>query len=311
MTAVVEASPQQRRYRPTGPFDLHATLAPHMRGKHDPCHRIDPSGAHWRTWRTPDGPVTLRFATDRAAGEIDVQAWGSGSSWALDNVPSLLGADDDWSGLVLAHPILHETRRRISGMRLSRSLCVFEALVPAIIEQLVVGLEAWRSWSQLLRRFGTVAPGPNPFDLRVFPSAAVLREIPDWEWHRLGLDGRRRRTVIAAAHVAHRIDECRSLDVETSARRLRSLHGVGAWTVAETLQRSHGAADLISVGDYHISNNVGYVLAGRPRTDDAGMLELLEPYRGHRQRVVRLIEATGMGAPRYGPRMPLRNNRGR
>lgn len=311
MIATVDALPRQRRYRPAAPLDLHATLGPHVRGKHDPCHRVDTSGAHWRTWRTPAGPVTLRLAADRAAGEIDVQAWGSGSSWALDNVPSLLGADDDWSGLVLEHPILRETRRRSSGMRLSRSLCVFEALVPAIIEQLVVGFEAWRTWSQLLHRFGTVAPGPNPFDLRVFPPADVLLAIPDWEWHRLGLDGRRRRTVIAAAQVARRIDECSSLDIEASARRLRSLHGVGAWTVAETLQRSHGAADLVSVGDYHIPNNVGYVLTGRPRTDDAGMLELLEPYRGHRQRVVRLIEASGLGAPRYGPRMPLRNNRSR
>jgi hypothetical protein len=36
------------------------------------------------------------------------------------------------------------------------------------------------------------------------------------------------------------------------------------------------------------------------------MLELLEPYRGHRQRVVRLILAAGIRherrAPRYSPR---------
>jgi hypothetical protein len=33
------------------------------------------------------------------------------------------------------------------------------------------------------------------------------------------------------------------------------------------------------------------------------MLELLEPYRGQRGRVQRLIEASGIVAPRYGPRM--------
>jgi hypothetical protein len=37
------------------------------------------------------------------------------------------------------------------------------------------------------------------------------------------------------------------------------------------------------------------------------MLELLEPYRGHRGRVIRLLEAAGITAPRYGPRMPLRH----
>jgi hypothetical protein len=37
------------------------------------------------------------------------------------------------------------------------------------------------------------------------------------------------------------------------------------------------------------------------------MLELLEPYRGHRGRVLRLLFAAGIEAPRYGPRLPLRS----
>ena len=88
-----------------------------------------------------------------------------------------------------------------------------------------------------------------------------------------------------------------------------ALRGIGAWTAAEVVQRSHGAPDVVSVGDYHLPNAVGFVLTGRPRTDDAGMLALLEPYRPHRQRVVRLVEASGIAAPRYGPRMALRDNR--
>jgi len=299
--------PRQRVYRPTEPVDLHATLGTHKHGPHDPCHQIDAAGAHWRTWRTPDGPATVRFAASK--GEITVEAWGSGAGWALDVTPSLLGVDDDWSGLTLDHAVLRDTRRRNPGLRLSRSYRVFEALVPAIIEQLVSGVEAFRSWRQLVNRFGDAAPGPTPVALKVFPEARVLREIPDWEWHRLGLDGRRRRTVIASAHVAHRIDECAYLDIETSAKRLRTLPGVGQWTVAETLQRSHGAPDLVSVGDYHVPSLVGFALTGAPRTDDDGMLALLAPYAGHRQRVVRLIEASGRRAPRFGPRMPLRDYR--
>lgn len=308
MTAFV-AEPRQRRYRPAGECDLDATLGPHMRGLHDPCHQVDQAGAHWRTWRTPDGPVTLRIAADAAAAQIDVQAWGSGSAWALDAVPTLLGADDDWSGLSLAQAVLRQTRRRAPGLRLTRSGLVFEALAPAIIEQLVTNIEAWRVWGRLVRRFGEPAPGPNPLALKVFPNAETLREIADWEWHGLGLDGSRRRALVAAARVAQRIDECGSLDVEASVRRLEALPGVGKWTAAETLQRSHGAADLISIGDYGLSNMIGYALAGRARTDDAGMLALLEPYRGHRQRVVRLVEASGVRPPRYGPRMAPREYR--
>jgi hypothetical protein len=37
------------------------------------------------------------------------------------------------------------------------------------------------------------------------------------------------------------------------------------------------------------------------------MLELLEPYRGHRARVLRLLMLAGASAPRFGPRMPLRD----
>jgi len=300
-----------RRYRPPGKVDLDVTLAPHRRGRRDPCHRVDPAGAHWRTWRTPDGPVTLRMAADPSAGEIDVRAWGCGSSWALDAVPALLGAGDDWSGLDLEHAVLRESRRRFAGLRLSRSGCVFEALVPAVIEQLVTEIEARRTYTRMVHGFGEPAPGPNPFDLKVFPTAEVISQIPGWEWHQIGLDGRRRQTVRAAAQVARRIDECRSLDIEISARRLVSIPGVGAWTVAETLQRSHGAPDLISVGDYHLANQVGYLLTGAPRTSETALLALLEPYRPHRQRVVRLVEATGVGAPRYGPRTAVRDNRGR
>jgi hypothetical protein len=36
------------------------------------------------------------------------------------------------------------------------------------------------------------------------------------------------------------------------------------------------------------------------------MLELLEPYRGQRGRAVRLLELSGIRAPRYGPRLAPR-----
>jgi 3-methyladenine DNA glycosylase/8-oxoguanine DNA glycosylase len=307
VTLTAGAPPLERRYQPPGPLDLGATLAPHQRGRYDPCQRVGSDGGYWRTWRTPIGAATLRLAAD--SGEIDARAWGPGASWALDALPALLGADDDWTGLELPAGILRDTRRRRIGMRLSSSGRVFEALVPAIFEQLVTGIEARRGWTSLLRRFGDPAPGPAPDGMRVFPSASVLREVPDWEWHRIGLDGARRRTLLGAAVVAARLDAAASLDIETTVGMLRSLPGVGAWTAAEVVQRSHGASDVVSVGDYHLPNEVGFVLTGRPRTDDAGMLALLEHYRPHRQRVVRLVEACGIAAPRFGARMAIRDYR--
>ena len=309
MTVTTGLLPLVRRYRPTGPLNLGATLGPHVRGRFDPCHRIGADGAHWRTWRTPIGPATLRLSADPGAGEIDATAWGAGADWALDGVPPLLGEGDEWPSLDLPAGVLRDTHRRLAGLRLSRSGLVFEALVPAILEQLVTGIEARRSWDRLLARFGSTAPGPAPEGMRVFPEPAVLTRIHDWEWHRLGLDGRRRHTLVGAAHVAHRLDEAAAFDVDAAVRRLVSLPGIGVWTAAETVQRSHGAPDTVSVGDYHLPNAVGYVFTGRPRSDDTQMLALLEPYRPHRQRVVRVVEACGVVAPRYGPRMALRDNR--
>ncbi len=62
------------------------------------------------------------------------------------------------------------------------------------------------------------------------------------------------------------------------------------------------------MGDYHLPKAVGWTLARRI-TDDAGMLELLAPYAGHRYRVTRLIELGGSQPPRRGPRMPVRDYR--
>ena len=89
--------------------------------------------------------------------------------------------------------------------------------------------------------------------------------------------------------------------------RLRSIPGVGAWTAAETSRVACGDPDALSLGDFHTPSMVAWALAGEARADDARMLELLEPYRGQRARLVRLLEVAGVRAPSFGPRRPLRS----
>jgi 3-methyladenine DNA glycosylase/8-oxoguanine DNA glycosylase len=52
-----------------------------------------------------------------------------------------------------------------------------------------------------------------------------------------------------------------------------------------------GDADAVAVGDLHLPHLVARWLAGEHRGTDARMLELLEPFRGHRARVIRLLMA--------------------
>ena len=94
-----------------------------------------------------------------------------------------------------------------------------------------------------------------------------------------------------------------------ASERMRALPGVGPWTAAEVALVALGDADAVPVGDYHVPHMVSWALAGEPRGSDERMLDLLEPFAGHRGRVVRLLAAAGLAAPRFGPRMPLRSFR--
>jgi 3-methyladenine DNA glycosylase/8-oxoguanine DNA glycosylase len=177
-----------------------------------------------------------------------------------------------------------------------------------VLEQKVVSREAHRAWRYLLRTFGEPAPGPAPAGMRVCPAPRTWARIPSWHWHRAGVEGVRAQTIITAAGVAGRLEQALELTPAEADRRLRSLPGIGVWTSAEILQRAAGDPDAVSVGDYNLPKAVGWTLAGRI-TDDAGMLELLAPYAGHRYRVTRLIELGGRRPPRHGPRMSVRDYR--
>jgi 3-methyladenine DNA glycosylase/8-oxoguanine DNA glycosylase len=294
-------------WRAPFPVDLARTLAVHRRGPGDPAFRIAADGSMWRTALTPEGPGTIRVAR---AGTVTIgaAAWGPGASWLLRMLPAALGADDDPSGFSPVHPVLGRLAQRHPGLRIGRTGLVMEALVPAVLEQKVSGVEAHRAWRRLLLRHGDPAPGPVPPGMRVFPPPAVWRRIPSWEWHRAGAEAVRARTIIGAAHAAGRLEEIIAMTPAAADRRLQSLPGIGPWTSAEIRQRACGDPDAVSVGDLHLPGVVGWALAGR-LVDDAGMLELLAPYAGHRHRAASLLVAGGLGPPRRGPRMPVRDYR--
>ena len=306
-----------RVWEPPFPLDVALVLGVHRRGSRDPAYHVDAAGAVWRTSRTPDGPATLRVVSpprDRGrAGfseppRITGTAWGPGASWILDRLPDLLGARDDPDRFRPEHPRLRDLAARYPGLRLGRTGRVLEALVPAVLEQKVVGKEATRAWRLMLTWYGTSAPGPAPAGMRVVPAAATWEAIPSWDWHRAGVEGIRAATIAGAARIADSLERICALPGPQADQLLRSLPGIGPWTSAEVRQRACGDPDAVSVGDYHLPAMVGWTLAGQPADDD-GMLALLAPYAGQRHRAARLIEIGGSGPPRRGPRMPVREYR--
>ncbi|MFG2873355.1 DNA-3-methyladenine glycosylase family protein [Streptomyces sp. NPDC048338] len=292
-----------RRWTPAAPTDLGLVLGPLRRGPADPTFRATPDGSFWRATRTPVGPGTLRVALNRGEGVVEAEAWGPGADWLLDGLPQLLGAEDEPAAFTPRHRLLAATHRRRPGLRLTRTGLVMESLIPSILEQKVTTNEAYRAWRLLVRSYGEPAPGPGTPQLHVMPDARTWSLIPSWEWHRAGVDDKRAATVLRAAKVARRMEEAARMEPEQAQRRLELIPGIGPWTSAETIQRSNGAPDAVTVGDYHLPGIVGYALAGDRAADDAAMLELLAPYAGQRHRAARLVLLSGRTPPRRAPRM--------
>ncbi len=291
-----------------GPASPGATLAPLRRGTNDPTFQIAADRAIWRTSLLSSGPVTARIA--RIGPEsVRAQAWGDGAAQFVEELPAFLGADDDWSDFQPSHPLVAEAAQRAAHLRLGRTGRVLEALIPAVIEQRVPGADAFRAWRLLLGKYGSPAPGPAPARMRVFPPAEVWRRIPSWEFHRVNIDPGRARTIVGCAQRAGALERLVAKPASDARQALTTLPGVGVWTAAEVAQRAFGDADALSVGDYHVPKMIGWTLVGHP-VDDDGMVELLEPLRPHRHRVVRLLEVSGLAyEPRRGPRLPVQHIR--
>lgn len=334
-----------------GAYDLPRTLFPLQRGYADPSIRVDrPEGAAgsgtvdsgavdsgalasgavgsgaWMAFSIDAGPVLVRL-DQTSPSEVRVRIWArheAAAQEAADRAPILLGMHDEWEpfetmlddGEDQISASLAQVRRRHPGMRLTATGQLFDQLVTATLEQKVTHEQARHGWRTLLRRYGERPPGPAPDWMRLPVPASRLRLVPSWEWHAMWVQPPLAKTI---QRLAERESAVRRLGAGTDlgteavnalAQRLQAIPGIGPWTVAEALQRSHGAADLPAVGDFHLAHLVGEALTGR-RTDDAGMLRLLEPWEGHRQRAIRLIKLSGFSHQRFGPKLHPEDHRGR
>lgn len=284
-----------------GPLSLGSTLGPLVHGRADRTIRLSTREA-WIALRTPAGPSTLRI-THVAPRRVHATAWGDGRDLALERAPSIIGELDEPERLVAQHRIVRRLQRTYDGLRLPRVGSVMHALVPSILEQKVTGTEAARAYAALQRALAERAPGPDA-GLLLPPDPGRLAGLPYHAFHPFGVERRRSDVIRGAASAAAWLEAAATAD--EAARRLRSLPGIGVWTTAEVLRSVFGDPDAVSVGDFHIPHSVAWALAGEPRGTDERMLELLEPYRGQRGRVQRLLEVARITAPRYGPRMAPR-----
>ncbi len=280
-----------------GPLDLRSTLGPLTLT----WGRFDSDG-WWRPMRTPVGPATLNLV--RTTIGVRGTAWGPGAGWVLGRIERLCGLEDDPSTFQTDHPLIAPLHRRSQGARFGATGLVFDALVWAILGQKVTGKEAKSSLRGLVRSFSDPAPGPKPIPLP--PDPDRIAGAPYHALHPLGIEKRRADVLRDVASHASRLEAMVGVDAVTVRTALERRRGIGVWTSAETVVVSHGDADALSVGDFHLKHLVAWHLTGEPRGTDERMVDLLEEFRPHRARVTRLLERLGP-YPRYGPRQPVRN----
>lgn len=283
-------------FRPPGPLALRRTLAAAGIKEHR-------AGAIWWTTVLPTGAATLSLRSE--GPEVVVSGWGSGAEEALGRVPRLLGFDDDPEAF--EPHALRDFHLHSLGLRLGSTGAVYDAIVPAILAQVVTSAEAKSSYRNLVCAYGETAPGPAP-DLRLPPAATTIGALGYEDLHPLGIERKRAVTLIEASRRAKRLDEIVGMDRSAAYHRLTAVSGIGEWTAAKVMGEAWGDRDAVMVGDYNLPSMVTWALAGERVGTDEAMLELLEPFRPQRRRAILLMKQSGVKAPRRGPKTPVRRH---
>ena len=128
--------------------------------------------------------------------------------------------------------------------------------------------------------------------MRVPPTPAAVLSIADWEWHKAGVDGARRRALVHAARVAHRLERGGELRGRPGRDLLRTVPGIGFWTAAEVAQRA-GATRTRSAWATSTSRVSSGTRCWAGNWTTRACWRCWRPYAPHRQRVVRYLEAGG------------------
>jgi 3-methyladenine DNA glycosylase/8-oxoguanine DNA glycosylase len=293
-------------WRPDFAISVRLTLSVLRHGIGDPCHRVAQDGAIWRTSRLPTGPVTYRIQQD-GPSVVSAQAWGPGGDELIESIPELLGGNDDPDSFDPRDDRVRAAQARFRGLRIPTTNRVLESLVPAVLEQKIVGLDAFAHWRRLVSRFGEPAPGPAPTGMLLPPTAEAWQQIPTWSWHEAGVEQRKARTIATAASYAGRLEAAaarRPCDPSEVYRMLTAIPGIGVWTAAEIGHRALGDADSPPIGDYHLPALLGEALGPGRAIPESDVEAFLEPWRPHRYRLVRLMELMpGSRRERRGPHM--------
>lgn len=263
------------------------------------------NGNVWRATLTPEGPGSLQIKA-ALSDSPEFIGYGPGGDWLARNAPELLGATDVIPFVAPQHKSVKEAQRRFGQLRLGRSLSPYHELLPAILGQRVTAVEALRQWREIVRDYGTLAPGPMK-SLLLPPAPQVLAEIPYFTLHAYGVEKKRADTLAEVGRQGDRLIrfDFSAMHPSEATASLSHIRGVGVWTAAVAGGLAFGDPDALQVGDFHVKNTASWALNGIARGTDEEMVQSMAPYAGQRHRVMRWLELAGWRAPARGARQRI------
>gem|GEM_PF-7085391 len=178
---------------------------------------------------------------------------------------------------------------RFRGDRVARTGTLWHDAAWTIVQQRVHRRDAAAQWRRLVLDMGTRVSGVD--DLWAPPEPQRVARSHPTELRRYGIDAHRAQALINVAIVAKRLQAFAEAPFEEVRRPLLAIDGIGPWTVSCLSAFTWGDPDTVIVGDSGIPSLLASTLAGDRRATDERMLELLDPYRPHRYRILKLAFA--------------------
>ena len=241
----------------------------------------------------------------RAASEPDAM-------WGIRRLRFATGVDDD------LRPFYEEFRddrgigtavRAIPELRVRRTPMPWEALSNAVCEQLIEFERAVAIQRRLIAALGVRCAATG---LRDAPTPAAVAAIAPARLAAMDLAPARALTLRrAAAEVAAGRVDLLAPDPLPGWRRLRSIAGIGPWTLEVLALYGQGHHDRVPAGDLGYLKLVGRVLTGNPRAraDEQQVRAFFDSYgawKGLAGEYLRAAAALGLL-----PLSPARSSRGR
>jgi 3-methyladenine DNA glycosylase/8-oxoguanine DNA glycosylase len=268
----------RREVRPVWPFRLPG-------GGPDGVLRRRPGGGLERLLHVEGSPAVVRVG--QPARDRVVLVAGADSpdvaEEALRRMRFALGVDDDLRPFYerfRCDPLIGPSVRARPYLRVIRRPEPFEALAWAICEQLIEFDRAAAIQRRIVARLGRRCASTG---LRDLPAAATLADTAPALLQSLDLSGGRALALRRAAReVAAGRADLSDPDHERGWRRLRTIPGIGRWTIEMLALYGQGRYDQLPAGDLGYLRVVGRIATGNPRarvTEDE-VRSFFAPYEG-------------------------------